>query len=106
MSELTERVLVIVVTVMFCVTTFLIGQVDNGKRKTQRKPPPHPVEACVEACRCPKIVDAISIKGGIWDYPGDFFEEVLSNVVIKDTCTHCTNGVPAGSLKGMKGGEI
>jgi hypothetical protein len=106
MSELTERVLVVVAVIIFCVTTFLIGPVGNGKRKTQRKPSPPPVEACVDVCRCPKIVDAISIKGGIWDYPGDFFNAVLSNVVIKDTCTHCTNGVPAGSLKGMKGGEM
>jgi hypothetical protein len=76
---------VIVVTIIVSVTLFLIDQVGNGKRKTQRK---QPVDACVEVCRCPKIVDVISVKGGIWDYPGEFFEAVLSNVVIKDTCTH------------------
>jgi hypothetical protein len=100
-SDRTERILVLVVTMIFCVTFFLIRPlVGTGKRKAQQKLPPLPVEACVEAHRCPKIVDIISVKGGIWDYPGEFFEAVLSNVVIKDTCTHCTNGVPAGSLKG------
>jgi hypothetical protein len=104
MSDLTERVLVVVAVIICCGACFLIGPpVGNGKRKTQRK---QPVEACVEVCRCPKIVDIISVKGGIWDYPGNFYNAVLSNVVIKDTCTHCTNGVPAGSLKGMKGGEL
>jgi hypothetical protein len=81
---------VLVVTIIVSVTLFLIDQVGTGKRKAQQKLPPLPVEACVETCRCPKIVDIISIKGGMWDYPGDFFEAVLSNVVIKDTCTHYT----------------
>jgi hypothetical protein len=39
MSELTERVLVVVVTIIVCVTIFLIDQVGNGKRKAQRKQP-------------------------------------------------------------------
>jgi hypothetical protein len=71
MSELTERVLVVVVTIIVSVTIFLIDQVGNGKRKTQRKQPAD------EYCLCTNVVTVGTLKGGIWTEADNFVGALL-----------------------------
>jgi hypothetical protein len=89
MSARTERVCVLVATMIFCVICFFVrSSAGTDKRRPQRELPADDV------CRCSKIAYTSSITGGIWAYPENFFCAVLSNVVTNSTCTHCANMVP------------